>query len=161
MRLSHPSRSATYWKVGPYILMPDHLHLFAWPGILHADFDGWVRYWKSQFSNSIDNRSLRWQSGRFHHRLGSCESAEAKRLYMVNNPVRAGLVTRSEEWPLQGQIFSASVGGECCVAARTEPRPTRSLALPAFACVTRYGKQRLGPLLTLDEAFQDRIKMEG
>ena len=23
-------RSATYWKVGPYILMPDHLHLFAW-----------------------------------------------------------------------------------------------------------------------------------
>jgi hypothetical protein len=34
------------------------------------------------------------------------------------------------------------------------------LALPAFACVARYGMQRLEPSLTLDEAFQDRIKME-
>jgi len=48
--------SATYWKVGPYILMPNHLHLFAWPGILNADLDGWVRYWKSQLSNTIGNR---------------------------------------------------------------------------------------------------------
>ena len=54
------------------ILMPNHLHLFAWPGILNADLDGWVRYWKSQFSNTIGNRSLRWQSSCFHHRLGSC-----------------------------------------------------------------------------------------
>jgi hypothetical protein len=68
--------------------------------------------------------------------------------------VRAGLVTRSEEY------LSANVGGECRDAARTEPRPTRSLALPAFACVARYGMQRLEPSLTLDEAFQDRIKME-
>ena len=98
-------RSATYWKVGPYILMPDHLHLFAWPAILHADFDAWVRYWKSLFSNTIGDRALRWQSGCFHHRLRSCEGAEAKRLYMINNPVRTGLVARSEEWPFQGEIF--------------------------------------------------------
>jgi putative transposase len=97
--------SATHWKVGPYILMPNHLHLFAWPGILNADLDGWVRYWKSQFSNTISNRSLRWQPSCFHHRLRSCESADSKRLYMINNPVRAGLVARSEEWPFQGELF--------------------------------------------------------
>jgi hypothetical protein len=39
--------------------------------------------------------------------LRSCESAEAKRLYMINNPVRAGLVTQSEEWPFQGEIFKS------------------------------------------------------
>jgi putative transposase len=100
-------RSATYWKVGTYVLMPDHLHLFAWPGILHADFDRWVCYWKSQFSNTMGNRSLRWQSNCFHHRLRSCESAESKRLYMLNNPLRAGLVARSEEWPFQGEIFKS------------------------------------------------------
>jgi|SRR5271165_964667 len=99
--------SATYWKVGPYILMPNHLHLFAWPGILNADLDGWIRYWKSQFSNTIGNRSLRWQSSCFHHRLRSCESADSKRLYMINNPVRAGLVARSEEWPFQGELFKS------------------------------------------------------
>jgi putative transposase len=98
-------QTATYWKVGPYVLMPDHLHLFAWPGILHAPFDPWVRYWKSEFSKTISNRSLRWQSNCFHHRLRSSESAEAKRLYMVNNPVRAGLVSRPEEWPFHGEIF--------------------------------------------------------
>jgi putative transposase len=100
-------RLATYWKVGPYILMPDHLHLFAWPGILHADFDAWVRYWKSQFSNAIDNQSRRWQETCLHHRLRSCESSESKRLYMLNNPVRAGLVVRSEDWPYQGEIFKS------------------------------------------------------
>ena len=50
---------------------------------------------------------------------------------------------------------------------RANPRLGRSgstelaevLALLAFACVARYGMQRLEPSLTLDEAFQDRIKM--
>jgi hypothetical protein len=32
-------RSATYWKVGPYILMPDHLHLF---GNLAVSITGFV-----------------------------------------------------------------------------------------------------------------------
>jgi putative transposase len=100
-------RSATNWKVGKYVLMPDHLHLFAWPGIWQADFDGWVRYWKSQFLNNIDNPALRWQSNCFHHWLRSCESAEAKHLYMTNNPVRAHLIARSEEWPFKGEIFKS------------------------------------------------------
>jgi putative transposase len=100
-------RSATNWKVGAYVLMPDHLHLFAWPGILHADFEGWLRYWKSQFSNTIRNPSLRWQTNGFHHRLRCCESAESKRLYMINNPVRAGLVARPEDWPFQGEIYKS------------------------------------------------------
>jgi hypothetical protein len=32
-------KSATHWEVGPYVLMPDHLHLFAWPGFGSATFD--------------------------------------------------------------------------------------------------------------------------
>jgi putative transposase len=150
-------RLATYWKIGPYILMPDHLHLFAWPGTLHADFDAWVRYWKSQFSNTIDNRSRRWQETCFHHRLRSWESSESKRLYMINNPVRAGLVVRSEDWPYQGEIFKRivvvnnsgqdqgranigawllllpriiPVGSRVVPGAAGKPRFGRSLALP-------------------------------
>jgi hypothetical protein len=98
-------RSATYWKVGPYILMPDHLHLL--PGLgfcTQTSTDGFVTgNHSSRTRSKIDpfagNRAC------FHHRLRSSESAEAKRLYMINDPVRAGLVTRSEEWPFQGQIF--------------------------------------------------------
>jgi len=37
-------RSATHWEVGPYILMPDHLHLFNRPGYGSATFDRWIQY---------------------------------------------------------------------------------------------------------------------
>jgi hypothetical protein len=43
------------------------------------------------FLNLCTKGRSRWQSGCFHHRLRSCGSAETKRLYMTNNPVRAGL----------------------------------------------------------------------
>ena len=103
--LIHIWRSATHWRVGPYILMPDHLHLFAMPGGGSATFDRWIQYWKSMFTKRMRNREMRWQSGGLHHRIRSWEGAEAKRAYMMMNPVRAGLVARSENWPFRGEIF--------------------------------------------------------
>ncbi len=34
------------------------------------------------------------------------ESCAEKWLYVVENPVRAGLVTRSSDWPYQGEMHS-------------------------------------------------------
>jgi putative transposase len=98
-------RFATHWEVGPYILMPDHLHLFARPGFGSATFDRWVQYWKSMFARTIHNPDLRWQSGGFHHRIRCWEGAEEKRRYMMMNPVRASLVATPEEWRFRGEIF--------------------------------------------------------
>jgi putative transposase len=98
-------RSATHWEVGPYILMPDHLHLFAWPGYGSAPFDRWIQYWKSMFTKRLRNGDMRWQSGGMHHRIRSWEGAEEKRRYMMMNPVRAGLVAKPEDWPFRGEIF--------------------------------------------------------
>jgi putative transposase len=98
-------RYATHWEVGPYVLMPDHLHLFAWPGGGSATFDHWVQYWKSRFTKTIRNRELRWQSGCLHHRVRSWEGAEAKRKYTMMNPFRAVLVASPDEWPFCGEIF--------------------------------------------------------
>jgi putative transposase len=66
---------ATAWAVGTYVLMPDHLHLFAWPYQPVTRFDKWVRYWKSQFTRRSTNRCRRWQPNCFHHRIRSSESA--------------------------------------------------------------------------------------
>ena len=103
---------STAWAVGIYVLMPDHLHLFAWPYQRVTNFDNWVRYWKSQFTRrSLDRDGSagvsyrRWQSNCFHHRIRSFESAEQKRAYILANPVQAGLVTRAEDWPYQGELF--------------------------------------------------------
>ena|SRR6201984_840358 len=104
-RIVHIWRTATHWEVGPYILMPDHLHLFARPGCGSATFDRWIQYWKSMFKKTIRERDLRWQSGGLHHRIRSWEGAEEKRRYMMMNPVRAGLVASPDDWPFRGEIF--------------------------------------------------------
>jgi putative transposase len=96
---------ATYWKVGTYIVMPNHLHFFAWPGRLHADVDDWVQYWKSIFTKRLRKPDCRWQRASFHHRIRSDESAEERRAYMIENPVRAGLVQRACDWPYGGELF--------------------------------------------------------
>jgi putative transposase len=101
--------TADKWKVGPYVLMPNHVHLFAWPGSDPCLFDPWVKYWKSRFTAAFRNPSCRWQKYSFHHRIRSHESAEARWQYIRNNPVRAGLVEHAEAWPYQGEIFKASI----------------------------------------------------
>jgi putative transposase len=101
-------RKCTRWFVGPYVIMPDHLHLFAEPNDFVTDFDSWVSRWKAHFSHQLRLSSARWQSGSFHHRIRSFESAEAKRKYMMNNPVRAGLVRDAEAWPHRGELFPSS-----------------------------------------------------
>jgi putative transposase len=97
---------STDWMVGSYLLMPDHLHLFVWPGPGRVRFNKWIKVWKSRFSLVHRARDHRWQAGSFHHRIRPYESAEQKRMYMMMNPVRAGLVPEPAQWPYRGEIFS-------------------------------------------------------
>ena len=92
------------WIVGRYVLMPDHLHLFAAPGPRDLPFDNWVRYWKSQFTKCHQDPALSWQVDHWDRRLRHEESYEEKWLYVRENPVRAGLVRSVEDWPFQGEL---------------------------------------------------------
>jgi len=95
---------ARAWVVGRYVLMPDHLHLFAAPGLPELPLDNWVRYWKSQTRRALGDPSRTWQTDHWDTRLRSGESYEEKWWYVRNNPVRAGLVAHAEEWPHQGEL---------------------------------------------------------
>jgi putative transposase len=97
--------AATAWLVGQYVVMPDHLHLFAAPGSPELDLDAWVKYWKSQFTRANGERGERWQTDHWDARLRNNEWYATKWEYVVQNPVRHGLVTRAEDWPFQGRIF--------------------------------------------------------
>jgi putative transposase len=87
-----------HWKILAAILMPDHLHVIVTPtrersaqiGNFSAALKRWIR--------KELNASWQWQSGCFDRLLRSDESLHDKWLYIQNNPVRAGLVTRSEDW---------------------------------------------------------------
>ncbi len=79
------------------LAMPDHLHgLFAFPGDVPmkraiTSLKGWM----------AKQHGIRWQRDFFDHRLRSWESAQEKATYIRQNPVRASLCAKPEDWPYQ------------------------------------------------------------
>jgi len=87
--------------------MPDHIHLFCAPAdLVPPPLEPWVRFWKSYVSNHWNDSAQRpiWQRHCWDTQLRKGESYEAKWDYVLENPVRAGLVKRSEDWPYQGEL---------------------------------------------------------
>jgi REP element-mobilizing transposase RayT len=126
--------------VGNYVLMPDHLHLFVVLGEEYvqerasalterrysgapvaADCDrrllplsDWVKSLKNSLSKTLRAMEIsapHWQKGFFDHVLRSEESYSEKWLYVVENPVRKGLVKQAGEWSFQGEIYSLAACG--------------------------------------------------
>ena len=91
---------------GRYVLMPDHIHLFVSPP-RNLRLENYVRLLKQHL-----NRALRvdlpngrlWQPGFFDHLVRANESYRQKWEYVLQNPVRAGLVKAGQDWPYQGEI---------------------------------------------------------
>jgi putative transposase len=92
------------WIVSAYIIMPDHVHFFAEPNQEPGAFDDWVTCWKRGIARVLKNPELRWQAGSFHHRVRCFEDAIEKRIYMDENPIRAGMVCRVRDWPYRGEL---------------------------------------------------------
>lgn len=87
--------------VGRYVLMPDHLHLFAAFGSSSVSVSEWMKALKRSLASQL---GIAWQRGFFDHVLRSRESYAEKWRYVLENPVRAGLVNEAREWPYQGEI---------------------------------------------------------
>ncbi len=93
--------------VGRYVLMPDHLHLFAAFNPLSPSLSEWVKGLKAVVSRHLKNSGVTgpyWQERFLDHVLRSEESHAEKWLYVRENPVRAGLVEDWPNWPYQGEI---------------------------------------------------------
>ena len=96
--------ASTAWLAGRYVVMPEHIHLFAGPGGIDVPFDNWVRYWKSLFTKRHRNPAHLWQPDHWDRRLRSGERYEEKWGYTFLNPVRKGLVIRPEDWKYAGEL---------------------------------------------------------
>jgi putative transposase len=94
------------WKVGAYVVMPDHLHFFAAPNPIAKPLPMFVGKWKEWTAKYLHQRlgiaTPLWQPEFFDHLLRSTESYAEKWHYVRHNPVRAGLVTEPEAWPYWG-----------------------------------------------------------
>jgi putative transposase len=100
------------WFVGRYVVMPDHVHLFATPGGLAKSRAAWLKTWKSVSARQIAEQ-LRidppiWQPDTFDHILRNSSAYAKKWSYVRENPVRAGLTMDASLWPWTGEIHRLS-----------------------------------------------------
>ena len=95
---------ATAWLLGHYVIMPDHVHLFAQETESSISFENWARYWKSQFTRRHKVAEHRWQTDHWDVRMRNADQYEEKWLYVLQNPVRRGLAASPADWPFQGEL---------------------------------------------------------
>ena len=96
------------WFVGKYLIMPDHIHLFAVPAIVADPMASWIGSWKSlaarRLKEVVGIQPPLWQRDYFDRFLRSASSYAREWDYVAMNPVRKGLCARTEDWPWQGSI---------------------------------------------------------
>ena len=93
--------------VGRYVLMPNHVHLFAAFPTDGIALPSWVQSLRTVIGKRLLHLGVHkphWQEGLFDHLLRSCESYSQKWEYVRKNPVRAQLSKTPEAWPYQGEI---------------------------------------------------------
>jgi REP-associated tyrosine transposase len=93
--------------VGAYVLMPDHIHLFV-AIRKERTLSDWMKSLKNRLSKAMRATGIsgpHWQKGFFDHVLRSDESYEQKWEYVRDNPVRAGLRKKWDDWPYRGEIW--------------------------------------------------------
>jgi putative transposase len=83
------------WHGILFMVMPDHVHLLRRENS-ERHIAKEVRDWRKFVART---QAVSWQRDFFEHRLRSDESRSEKYDYILNNPVRAGLVEIVDEWP--------------------------------------------------------------
>ena len=100
-------KAATFWIVGRYVILPDHLHLFCAPNTFPSQpLKNWISFWKNDLTRAWPDRGNvpLWQAEFWDRQLRRGESYDQKWDYVENNPVRHGYVTKAEDWPYRGEL---------------------------------------------------------
>ena len=84
-----------------WVVMPDHVHwLFR---LQQGSLGQCLQRFKSRSAHTLNEHMDRsgqfWQSGYYDHRLRNDEDLLRQARYLVENPLRKGLVTRIEDYP--------------------------------------------------------------
>jgi len=100
-------KDATAWRVGDYLVMPDHIHLFCTPGQTPMySLKRWAAYWKRLVSTELSaGQDNLWQKDCWDTQMRGLDQYNEKLAYVRQNPVRKGLVEGASLWPYQGRIF--------------------------------------------------------
>lgn len=123
-------------NVYAYCFMPDHLHLLASTSN-GTDFSEFIRLFKQTSSYRLRRKCAGrhvWQPSCYDHALRSSEDLETVADYILNNPVRAGLVAAGEDYFFSGSlVWKLPLEGPSVHV----PRESRSDSRPSRAELTQ------------------------
>jgi putative transposase len=96
------------WAIGRYVVLPDHVHFFCSSELdakpLPSFLQAWKQWTSKRIASELDIAGAIWQPEFFDYVLRSSESYSQKWDYVLDNPVRAGLVSNADEWRWQGEM---------------------------------------------------------
>jgi len=81
-------------------LMPDHVHLLQ--GVTNTNLVDLVQRWKTFTTNRLHRFGVSgdiWQRSFYDHAMRSDEDLVVAAQYIVDNPIRAGIVAESAAYP--------------------------------------------------------------
>lgn len=92
------------FEVPAYALMPDHVHFLVSASEENADFERMVKAWKQKtgYAWSKQHGQRLWQPGYWERVLRDGDNPLSVCRYIIENPVRAGLVAHPSEYALCG-----------------------------------------------------------
>ncbi len=91
-----------------YCFMPDHVHLVTEGLSDRSDLQHWVKVTKQRVAFVYRTQfaiPLAWQQGYWERVLRSDENTNTIVRYVLDNPVRAGLVAKAEDYPFSGAKY--------------------------------------------------------
>jgi len=92
-------------RIYAYCLMPEHLHLLCGPSDKEVSILDFVSQFKGKSTRigwKYRVRGALWQRRSYDHILRTEENIRGVAEYIVNNPVRRGLVETSDQYPFSG-----------------------------------------------------------
>ena len=89
-----------------YCFMPDHQHIILTGKSINSDLLKVIIEYKQRtgFWMSANKPSLRWQKNFYDHVIKRDENFVVHVRYILDNPVRKGLVTFWQEYPFKGSL---------------------------------------------------------
>ncbi|MGH9780771.1 MAG: REP-associated tyrosine transposase [Candidatus Acidiferrales bacterium] len=108
------------FQICAYCFMPDHLHAVLSTDNLSAGLPAVVRAFKGAAvarARQLGISNL-WQKRFYDHVIRSTDSMENVIAYVLNNPVRAGLVNSPGQWSFSGPpdaLSNLTSGADTCV----------------------------------------------
>lgn len=100
------NKAKNNFKIYIYCLMPNHLHILLNPGDSNMLVSRFIQTFKSQtgFWYKKYHGNPLWQRGFYDHIVRKNESLIKIAQYILDNPVRKGLVEKAELYPYSGAM---------------------------------------------------------